>query len=226
VGDGVTCRAARHRISRAVEDVALGQNDVQQWCHHPVSGTDLPSRLTAGATSPSASTAHARSCSAVNGGSPSGLSSPGMSLHSVETPATNSLVPGFTVHENSVPPANGATVFPPMSMHANAAPPVGAPHSRCSRHKGFAIVWENYLSDRPCDAPRFWHDGDGTPEWVRQYDRPRQLEIRQRRCKVDLDELESQWHDKANAELTEMLKAQARYDEFKALPLIVFARLK
>lgn len=54
-------------------------------------------------------------------------------------------------------------------------------------------------------------------------DRPRQVEMRLQRCKVDLDELKRQWQEKANSELAEMLKAQARYDEFKALPLIVFA---
>jgi hypothetical protein len=41
------------------------------------------------------------------------------------------------------------------------------------------------------------------------------------RCTVDLVELEQAWHAKAEAELAELLEAQARYDEFKALPLIV-----
>jgi hypothetical protein len=46
-------------------------------------------------------------------------------------------------------------------------------------------------------------------------------EFRQQRCRVDLDELERQWRGKAKNELAEMLKAQAKYAEFKALPLIV-----
>ena len=50
--------------------------------------------------------------------------------------------------------------------------------------------------------------------------------MRQRRCKVDLDELERQWREKARSELDEMLKVQAKYEEFKALPLIVLAKLK
>jgi hypothetical protein len=38
---------------------------------------------------------------------------------------------------------------------------------------------------------------------------------------VDLDELEQAWRAKAEAQLAKILKAQAKYDEFKALPLIV-----
>jgi hypothetical protein len=56
---------------------------------------------------------------------------------------------------------------------------------------------------------------------VRQLDRPRQLETRQQRCKVDLDELQRQWREKADNQLAEILKAQTKYDKFKALPLIV-----
>jgi hypothetical protein len=43
---------------------------------------------------------------------------------------------------------------------------------------------------------------------------------------VDLVELEQAWHAKAGAELAKLLEAQAKYDAFKALPLIVLARLK
>jgi hypothetical protein len=46
-------------------------------------------------------------------------------------------------------------------------------------------------------------------------------ENRAKRCTVDLVELEQAWHAKAEAELARLLEAQARYDEFKALPLIV-----
>jgi len=43
---------------------------------------------------------------------------------------------------------------------------------------------------------------------------------------VDLVELKQDWRAKAEAKLAELLQAQAKYDEFKALPLIVLARLK
>jgi hypothetical protein len=46
-------------------------------------------------------------------------------------------------------------------------------------------------------------------------------ENRAKRCTVDLVELEQAWRAKAEAELAELLEAQARYDESKALPLIV-----
>jgi hypothetical protein len=46
-------------------------------------------------------------------------------------------------------------------------------------------------------------------------------EPRAERCTVDLVELEQPWHAKAEAELAELLEAQAKYDELKALPLIV-----
>ena len=42
-----------------------------------------------------------------------------------------------------------------------------------------------------------------------------------KRCTVDLVELEQAWRAKADAQLAELLEAQAKYDEFKALPLIV-----
>jgi hypothetical protein len=41
-----------------------------------------------------------------------------------------------------------------------------------------------------------------------------------------LNELESQWQEKARNELAEMMKAQRKYDKFQALPLIVLAKLK
>jgi hypothetical protein len=57
---------------------------------------------------------------------------------------------------------------------------------------------------------------------VRELDRLSQLETRQKRCKVDLDELQRQWREKAEGELVDLLKEQAMYDKFKALSLIVF----
>jgi hypothetical protein len=51
-------------------------------------------------------------------------------------------------------------------------------------------------------------------------------ENRAKRCTVDLVELKRAWRTKAGAQLAELLEAQAEYDEFKALPLIVLARLK
>jgi len=54
----------------------------------------------------------------------------------------------------------------------------------------------------------------------------RQLELRQQRCEVDLDELRRRRRKKAVRELAETVMAQAKYDEFEALPLIILARLK
>ena len=92
-----------------------------------------------------------------------------------------------------------------------------------AKYEGFSIFWTDSFRYEVCDGPKFWHIKDKTPTWVRELDRPRQVETRQRRCKVDLDELKRRWREKARSQLYEMLKAQARYDEFKALPLIVFA---
>jgi hypothetical protein len=90
---------------------------------------------------------------------------------------------------------------------------------------GFAIRWREGFN-RVCHAPQFWRVSDKTPEWGRRLDRLRQLEMRQQRCKVDLDQLKRQWRKKAVHELAEIVKAQVKYDEFKTLPQIVLARLK
>jgi hypothetical protein len=42
-----------------------------------------------------------------------------------------------------------------------------------------------------------------------------------KRCTVNLNELEQVWRAEAEAQLAEMLEAQAKYDAFEALPLIV-----
>ena len=89
-----------------------------------------------------------------------------------------------------------------------------------ARYQGLEIRWRVGYKD-VCAAPEFWHIRDKAPESVRQLDRVRQLEMRQKRCTVDLEELERQWRKKAERELSEMLQAQAKYDEFKSLPLIV-----
>jgi hypothetical protein len=94
-----------------------------------------------------------------------------------------------------------------------------------ARYKGFALRWRVLYKD-VCTAPEFWHVRDKTPESVRQLDRVRQLEMRQQRCKVDLDELWRRWRKKAVRELAKMVMAQRQYDEFKALPLIVLAQLR
>jgi hypothetical protein len=134
---------------------------------------------------------------------------------------------GALVRHNARPPRWTKREGPPEFAHwlRHQAEPSGY-QTEVARHREFAIVWENYVSYRVCDAPKFWHVNDETPAWVRQLDRPRQVHMRQRRCKVDLDELECQWREKARSELDEMLKVQAKYEEFKALPLIVLAKLK
>jgi hypothetical protein len=93
-------------------------------------------------------------------------------------------------------------------------------------YRGFAHRWT--VSYRNvCTAPESWHVRDKkTPESIRQLERVRQLEMRQQRCEVDLDELWRRWRKKAVRELAERVMAQAKYDEFKALPLIILASLK
>jgi hypothetical protein len=93
-------------------------------------------------------------------------------------------------------------------------------------YKGFARRWTVSYGN-VCAAPEHWHVRDKkTPDSIRQFDRVRQLELRQQRRQVDLDELRRRWRKKAVRELAERVMAQAKYDEFKALPLIVLARLK
>jgi hypothetical protein len=94
-----------------------------------------------------------------------------------------------------------------------------------ARHEGFAIFWADGPSDAVCNGPRFWHVNDETPAWVRRLERPRQLELRLQRCKIDLGYLEGQWREIAKAELDKRLMLQAKYDELKALPLIVLVKL-
>ena len=72
-----------------------------------------------------------------------------------------------------------------------------------ARHDGFAILWTGGFSGDVCQAPRFWHINDETPAWLCRLDRPRQVQMRQRRCNVDLDELKRQWREKAESELND-----------------------
>jgi hypothetical protein len=46
-------------------------------------------------------------------------------------------------------------------------------------------------------------------------------ENRAKRCTVDLGELEQAWRSMAEAELAELVTAEAKYVEFRTLPLIV-----
>jgi hypothetical protein len=64
-----------------------------------------------------------------------------------------------------------------------------------ARDKDIVIRWRVSYKD-VCAAPKFWHMNDKTPDWVREYDRPHQLELRQQRCRADLDELHGQWRNK------------------------------
>jgi len=63
--------------------LCLGRTGCSAGVTTPVSGTDLPSRVTVGAVSLLRFTAQSRRFASVNGGSPS---SPGMLLHSNENP--------------------------------------------------------------------------------------------------------------------------------------------
>ena len=92
-------------------------------------------------------------------------------------------------------------------------------------YEGFARRW-TVSCKHVCAAPESWHVRDKTPASIRQLGSVRQLELRQQRCEVDLDELRRRRRKKAVRELAETVMAQAKYDEFEALPLIILARLK
>ena len=64
-----------------------------------------------------------------------------------------------------------------------------------ARYQGLEIRWRVRFK-AVCAAPEAWHVRDKTPESVRQLGRVRQLEMRQQRCMVDLDELKSKWREK------------------------------
>jgi hypothetical protein len=83
-----------------------------------VTGTDLASTVTVGATCTSIWRAHVRNAASVS-------PFPSNVLHSTEDAVTNILVPGLTVQDSTPVGSgvNGARV-PPRSKHANAAPPV------------------------------------------------------------------------------------------------------
>jgi hypothetical protein len=96
-----------------------------------------------------------------------------------------------------------------------------APYPVANGPDGRRLVWTG--TPTACPALYGWHvrsgqttsdhDGGRVPEWLEEH--------KAERCTVDLDELEQTWRAKAEAQLAKILKAQAKYDEFKALPLIV-----
>ena len=71
------------------------------------------------------------------------------------------------------------------------------------------------ISKNKPDLPVMHFNGDdwSFPQWLEEH--------RAKRCTVNLGELEQAWRAKAEAELAELLQTQAKYDEFKALPLVV-----
>ena len=71
-----------------------------------VTGTDLPSTVTVGATLHVLPRGHTSVIALLSTRRPH---SPSNVLHSTEDAVTNILVPGFTVHDSTPPGANGAT---------------------------------------------------------------------------------------------------------------------
>jgi hypothetical protein len=94
---------------------------------------------------------------------------------------------------------------------------------------GRRVVWtRNRDGWDSCPGPSGWHVSKNKPDlpvihWIGDEWSWSQwsTENREKRCTVNLGELEHAWRTKAAAQLAELLRAQAKYDEFAALPLIV-----
>ena len=86
---------------------------------------------------------------------------------------------------------------------------------------GRSVVWTGRAKTH-CPNRDGWHISQVKPQpWFRQESSgPKQL--LKERCTVDLVELERAWRAEAQAQLARLLEAQARYEKFAALPLIVF----
>jgi hypothetical protein len=104
-----------------------------------------------------------------------------------------------------------------------------APYPVAVGPDGRGVVWtRKWDAEDRCRGPFGWHVSKNKPDRRvvhlahEQWSYSQWLEKnRASRCTVDLGELEQAWRAKAAAQLAELLDAQAKYDEFKALPLIV-----
>jgi hypothetical protein len=95
---------------------------------------------------------------------------------------------------------------------------------------GRVLVWTGNWAQPwgPCPGPSGWHISKAKPDLPVVHMRGREWsysqwleENRAKRCTVDLGELEQAWRIMAEAELAELVKAQAKYVAFRALPVIV-----
>jgi hypothetical protein len=84
---------------------------------------------------------------------------------------------------------------------------------------GRSVVW-TVNSNIDCPNEFGWHVSQKKPPRVAVRARLRRSKQREH-CTANLDELQQIWRAKAEHELAELLEVHARYDEFKALPLIV-----
>jgi hypothetical protein len=135
---------------------------------------------------------------------------------------------GALVRYNAEPPnwskRKGPSEFAHWLLHTKQ----GEPGDYCvaEGRDGHRLVWA--VKSDPvgsCPGPCGWHVSKTKPDLrvVQMRGRERSYsqwleENRAKRCTVDLGELEQAWPE---AELAELLEAQAEYDEFKALPLIL-----
>jgi hypothetical protein len=86
---------------------------------------------------------------------------------------------------------------------------------------GRRVVWTRRAKTH-CPSRKGWHVSQDKPQpWFWQESSgPKQLS--KERGTINLDELEQTWRAEAQAQLARLLEAQARYEKFAALPLIVF----
>jgi hypothetical protein len=136
---------------------------------------------------------------------------------------------GALVRYNAQPPnwseRKGPSEYAHWLLHTERSGPYELPGP-----DGRALIWTGNWAQPwgPCPGPSGWHVSKAKPDLPVPHMRGRAWsysqwleENRAKRCTVDLGELEQAWHAKAEAELAELLEAQAEYDEFKALRLIV-----
>jgi hypothetical protein len=134
---------------------------------------------------------------------------------------------GALVRCDAYPPdwsrREGPSEYAHWLLHTEQSGPyqlAGGPDGRVLVWTGESDPWGS------CPGPFGWHVSKAKPDRRVQHMRGMSGHTRSglkrsaKRCTVDLGELEQTWHAKAEAELAELLQAQARYDAFKALPLI------
>jgi hypothetical protein len=132
---------------------------------------------------------------------------------------------GALVRYDARPPAwpvsNGPSEFAHWLLHTGKHiwPPE---YPVAESPDGCRVVWTG-MSKTHCPNRVGWHVSQKRPPGLsiaESSERPKRQG--KELCTVDLMQLEQTWRARAKAQLAEMLEEQARYDEFVALPLIVF----